>query len=503
MLRRAMPRARSKRELGQVALSDDRIAALNEIAKALTSTLQLPEIMRIVLARIKTLTFAEAISLLLYDAQRDELVFAATETLRESTFDDVRGRHSGIAAWVARSGRSALVNDPAKDPRCGRGSEPFSARAEQLLAVPVKRGRRVVGVIEVVDRYDGGAFLPSDPRALEGVAVAIGREIDWQTVGRNGAAVQTILSRVAAVVPGRGASLLLYDGETDSLVHSGSRQLQSGAVDGLRMSTEHGIAGWVARNRQALLLADASRDPRYNRSMESETHFRSRSMICVPVLCRERLLGVIQVINRLGGGSFDDAELRLVQILADHAAIAIENASLYRKAEIASLTDDLTGLANTRHLNKILPEMIARGRRLAVLVLDFDNFKQVVDRYGHLIGSQTIAQIGRRIGRVIRPGDFAARFGGDEFVVILPDTGIDAALVIAESICAEIAGFRRLEGYDVDISRVTASIGVAAFPDSAPDADGLLHAADAAMYAVKRRGKNGVAVAERGMTMSA
>src|SRR6202008_1330415 len=102
--------------------------------------------------------------------------------------------------------------------------------------------------------------------------------------------------------------------------------------------------------------------------MESETHFRARSMICVPVLCRERLLGVIQVINRLGGGSFEEGELRLVQILADHAAIAIENASLYRQAQVAALTDDLTGLANTRHLNQFLPEMIARGRRFAVLV---------------------------------------------------------------------------------------------------------------------------------------
>jgi diguanylate cyclase (GGDEF)-like protein len=279
--------------------------------------------------------------------------------------------------------------------------------------------------------------------------------------------------------------------------------LQSGAVDGLRMSTAQGIAGWVARNRQALLLPDASRDPRYNVGMEAETRFRSRSMICVPVVCKDRLLGVIQVINRVGGGSFDQEEFRLVRVLADHAAIAIENASLYRQAEVAALTDDLTGLANTRHLNQVLPDMIARGQRLALLVLDFDNFKQIVDRHGHLIGSQTIAQIGKRIGRVIRPGDFAARFGGDEFVVILPDTPIAEALRVAETLCAEIANFRRLDGHEIDISQVTASIGVAAFPDSASDADGLLHAADAAMYAVKRRGKNGVALAERGMTMSA
>ena len=126
------------------------------------------------------------------------------------------------------------------------------------------------------------------------------------------------------------------------------------------------------------------------------------------------------------------------------------------------------------------------------------NFKQVVDRYGHLVGSQTIGYIGRMIGKLIRPGDFAARFGGDEFVVILPDTPVVPAVEFAEKLRAEIAACTRLDGREIDLSEVTASIGVAVFPDHAADADGLLHAADAAMYVVKGRGKNGVAVAMKG-----
>jgi diguanylate cyclase (GGDEF)-like protein len=273
--------------------------------------------------------------------------------------------------------------------------------------------------------------------------------------------------------------------------------LQPGVIDGLRMSVERGIAGWVARHRQALRLDDASEDPRHDKTIGSETNFRPRGMLCVPVVSKDQLLGVIQVINRIGGGSFDDEELRLVQILADHAAIAIENASLYRRAELASLTDDLTGLSNSRHLNQYLPEQIRRGATLALLVLDFDNFKQVVDRYGHLVGSQTIGHIGRLIGRMIRPGDFAARFGGDEFVVILPDTKVAYAVEFAEKLRAEIAACTQLDGRRIDLSAVTASIGVAVFPDHAADADGLLHAADAAMYVVKGRGKNSVGVAAK------
>jgi diguanylate cyclase (GGDEF)-like protein len=472
------------------------LEALNEIAKALTSTLQLSEIMRIVLARIKTLTFAEAISLLLHDADRNELVFSATETLRESTFGGGHRSGGGVAAWVARMGMGTIVNDPDEDTRCG-GSLNVLAPCEgrHLMAVPLKRDDTVVGVIELADRYDGEPFAEDDLRTVEKLAAEIAATIDPESLSRDGSRVRSILAEVAAAVPSQGASLLLYDPSGRSLVFSGSRRLQPGVVDGLRMSVDRGIAGWVARHRQALRLDDASEDPRHDKAIGSETNFSPHGMLCVPVVSKNQLLGVIQVINRIGGGSFDDDELRLVQILADHAAIAIENASLYRQAELASLTDDLTGLSNSRHLNQYLPGQIRRGARLALLVLDFDNFKQVVDRYGHLVGSQTIGHIGRLIGRMIRPGDFAARFGGDEFVVILPDTSITSAVDFAERLRAQIDACTQLDGRDIDLSGVTASIGVAVFPEHAADADGLLHAADAAMYVVKRGGKNGVAVA--------
>ncbi len=477
----------------------DDLSVLNEIAKALTSTLQLPEIMRIVLARIKTLTFAEATSLLLYDAARDELVFAATETLRESTFAGLRAPpESGIAAWVARTGQSALVNDAAGDWRSAGPDEPLPpCDRRHLLAVPLLRGGQVVGVIEIADRYDGQPFQTTDMRALERTAAAIGEHADLDALSRDGAAVRALLADVAAAVPSQAAALLLYRPGGRSLTFSASRRLEAGVIDGLRMSSARGIAGWVARHRQAVRLDDASQDPRHDRSIEVETHFTPRSMLCVPLISKDQLLGVIQVMNRLDGQSFDDHELRLVQVLADHAAIAIENASLYRQAEQAALTDDLTGLGNSRHLNQLLPALIERGRPLSLLVLDFDNFKQVVDRYGHLVGSQTIAQLGRIMGALIRPGDFAARFGGDEFVVVLPDTSVAEALRIGEQLRAAIAESTQLEGREVDLTEVTASIGVAAFPEHAGDADALISAADAAMYAVKRGGKNAVALTQR------
>ncbi|MGH7789756.1 MAG: diguanylate cyclase [Candidatus Binatia bacterium] len=471
------------------------LAVINEMTKAVTSTLNLAEIVRILLQRIKTVVSAEAISLLRYDAERDELVFVATETLRDSTLDDRRSADS-LAAWVGRTGRSALVNEAAHDPR---GADPLAAGGgRHLLAVPLRRGERVVGVIELADRYDGAPFDPADQRALETAAAGLAAEIDPARLAVDGAAVHRLLAEVGAAVPSQSAALLLYDPDGRGLVFSASRQLQAGVIDGVRIPTGVGIAGWVARQRQALRLDDASADPRYNRAIEAFTKFRPRSMLCVPVVSRNVLLGVIQVMNRLDGQPFDDHQFQLVQILADHAAIAMQNAALYRQAQVAAVTDDLTGLGNSRQLSHQLPELIAAGRQLTLLVLDFDNFKQVVDRYGHLIGSQTIAFLGRLIAQQLRPGDLASRFGGDEFAIILPNSSVAAACDVAEQIRAAIAAAQCLDSGDVDISAVTASVGIAVFPDHAQDANALLRLADQAMYAVKRARKNGVGVAGSG-----
>jgi diguanylate cyclase (GGDEF)-like protein len=456
----------------------EELAAVHESLRALTSTLEFPDILRAVLDRIKAFTAAEGLSLLLYDAERDELVFAATETLAENALVG-RGEPGTdrAARGAACTGGAVLADD-------GR-----------ILAVPLRRGGKVVGAVEVRARQEHGPFGTADAERIQHAADAAFAGIDPAGLSRDAGALAGFFAGLAAAVPNEATSLVLLDESGRELAFTASRTLRPGVIDGLRLSCDRGIAGWVARHREPVRLADASADPRHDSAIAGRTGLVPHSMLCVPVVKKDRLLGVIQVINKADGSAFTDDELRLVQTLADHAAIAIENASLYREARIAAITDDLTGLANTRYFNRMLPALMARARPLTLLVLDLDNFKALVDREGHLVGSRAISHVGRLIAARLRPADLAARFGGDEFVVVLPATPTAAARELAEAIRQAIAAARVLAPDGVDISAVTASIGLATYPDHADDAESLFRAADAAMYAVKRRGKNAVGIA--------
>jgi diguanylate cyclase (GGDEF)-like protein len=248
------------------------------------------------------------------------------------------------------------------------------------------------------------------------------------------------------------------------------------------------------------VVPDVRTDPFFASRVDDATKWQTRSVICVPLRSKLRVLGVIQLVN-VDMEQFKDAELFFLQSLCDYAAIAIENARWVEKIQELTITDDCTGLYNARHLYKTLDTEVYRSSRFgyefSVLFIDLDHFKAVNDTHGHLIGSKLLAEIGYLIKAQLRLIDFAFRYGGDEFVVLLPQTGKDQALVVARRLrdALRASSFCREEGLNLN---VRASIGLATYPHDARTAHDVIRQADGMMYVVKNSSRDNIGIAQRG-----
>ena len=218
---------------------------------------------------------------------------------------------------------------------------------------------------------------------------------------------------------------------------------------------------------------------------------RGRHVVAVPLICGERMLGVLEGIRE--ERTFSKADVELLDALSRPIASALANAVRISEAERLSQTDDLTKLHNARYLRQFLLNEIRRARRygssVSALFLDLDDFKQVNDAHGHLAGSHVLMEMAAVILSSIRDTDAVARYGGDEFVIVLPDTGMELAGTVAERIREKISRHSFHAGRNLSLS-LTASFGVATFPEHASSPQQLIACADTAMYEAKAANKN-------------
>jgi diguanylate cyclase (GGDEF)-like protein len=264
---------------------------------------------------------------------------------------------------------------------------------------------------------------------------------------------------------------------------------------------EAGIATWVIEHNEPVLIRDQFEDPRVH-------HFESTGpvhggLVVVPLRGRDGVTGVL-TLERLGKDiTFADDEFELVKLFAAQVSVALQNAEVYRAVELRARTDDLTGLSNHGTFREWLAGDVARGEPFSLVMLDLDDFKSVNDALGHQAGDRFLHEVGRAIQAAGRESDHVFRYGGDEFTVILPGAGSDAARAIAERIRAAIAavGGPGTAWHGEGIS-VSASIGLATFPDDGDTADGILLAADRACFVAKRAGRGRIATAEEGLALA-
>ncbi|MDR3750866.1 MAG: sensor domain-containing diguanylate cyclase [Terracidiphilus sp.] len=305
--------------------------------------------------------------------------------------------------------------------------------------------------------------------------------------------LRTILEHMERIVEAELWTLLMLDEATQELYYAIAAGGGQEALSGLRVKVGEGVAGWVAEHGETLIVPEATHDPRMNR--EHGVQPRSvRSVIAIPLRGRKGTHGVIEIFNPRTG-QMTDYTIAFLHILADHAAIAIENAHDVARIQQLTITDDTTGLYNVRYLYEVLSRelgcCIPLGLPVSLAFLDLDHFKLVNDTHGHLIGSELLAQTGRRLQELSRKQDWCFRYGGDEFVILMPETSAEAALEQFRALLRALMDtkFQMKNGLALTVS---ASVGVATAPADGTAMHAIIGKADTRMYAVKASGRGQV-----------
>ncbi len=307
------------------------------------------------------------------------------------------------------------------------------------------------------------------------------------------AILRAILEQMERVVQAELWTLLMLDEATQELYYAlaaGGRQAE---LRDLRVKVGEGVAGWVVQHGETLLVPEAVSDPRVLR-IGSAKPSKVKSVIALPLRGRKGTHGAIEIFNPRAE-QMNDYTIAFLHILADHAAIAIENSRDVARIQQLTITDDVTGLYNVRHLYDVLSreleQMKPESSQLSLAFLDLDRFKMVNDVHGHLIGSELLASVGRRIKELSRPGDRCFRYGGDEFVLLMPDTPEKTALAHTVELHRALMGttFQMSNGLKLMVS---ASAGVATAPGDGATLHTVIGAADSRMYVVKSSGRGQV-----------
>jgi len=296
------------------------------------------------------------------------------------------------------------------------------------------------------------------------------------------------MRRVAQTTGIESYGLFVHEEEKNGLVAKSVSGAAAQALQQLSLRPGEGLAGQVCRTRVPEMHTAAAPMawPDVPRS--------ARSVIAVPLIGRDRVLGAL-LLYSVSPSAFSERELAYFTAIGKQLSIALDNATLHRRATELSYHDPLTGLFNRRYLEEALETEVRRAGRyalpLSLNMLDIDHFKGFNDTFGHTRGDEVLRAVSQRLREQTRNADIVTRYGGEEFVVILPMTTKPHARLVAEKLRAAIAA-AVVAGEGHDDGRITISVGVSTFPEDSSTATGLLQAADAALYAAKDRGRNRV-----------
>jgi diguanylate cyclase (GGDEF)-like protein len=309
-------------------------------------------------------------------------------------------------------------------------------------------------------------------------------------------AYTTILRHSAELLRSERGSLLLFDERAGELSVKAAVGPRADVAREARVALGEGVSGTVMREGRPAVVRDVSKVAGL-RPAPDERRYKTRSFISYPIVVGGRKVGVLNMTDKAGGGDYDEADLGLLDLIAPQMAMALDRVEWHSKAtqfQLLSITDPLTGLVNRRYLEERLQEELERSKRhrfaMSFMMVDIDDFKNYNDTHGHQAGDLALEMTAQCLKTALRSADVAARYGGEEFSILLPQTSLSEARVIAERIRRRIERTQFPHGKNQPLGAVTVSIGISSFGPEADTPTSVIYAADRALYVAKSRGKN-------------
>jgi diguanylate cyclase (GGDEF)-like protein len=310
-------------------------------------------------------------------------------------------------------------------------------------------------------------------------------------------AYTTILRHSAELLRAERGSLLLFDERAGELSVKAAVGPRADVTRETRVRIGEGVAGVVMREGRPAVVRDVSKVSGWNPASSSERSYKTRSFISYPISVGARKVGVLNVTDKAGGGTYDELDLGLLDMIAPQMALALDRVEWHSKAtqfQLLSITDPLTGLVNRRYLEERLQEELDRSKRhhfaMSFMMVDIDDFKAYNDAHGHQAGDLALEMTAQCLKTALRSADVAARYGGEEFSILLPQTGLAEARAIGERIRRRIERTQFPHGQSQPHGAVTVSLGVSSYSAELETPAEIIRAADRALYAAKARGKN-------------
>ena len=483
---------------------------LTQIGQAISSRLDQDEVLRSVQKELGQIfdTSNFYIAFQEGEAIRYELEVEKGEVLPKRW----RKAANGLTEYMIRTGQPLLIRSDLEQARDRLGVTDVTGQpAKSFCGAPILLSGRVAGVMAAMNTEREYVFEPRDLEVMQTAAGQVSVAVEnarlfaeeqrrsRQLAFLNNISKTAISSedseQMLAAIVAEIQKTFRFDHIGIGILDYASKDIEIKAEAGIttqvlgrRIPLGAGIVGRVARSGESALVQTSG-----NESLQGVLT-QSRSVLCIPITYGSTLLGVLNVESQ-HEDAFSPQDVLIMNTLADLLATALHNSFVFQKLQQQSITDGLTGIKTRRFFYESLSSEWRRGLRsgrpFSIILIDLDKFKAVNDTHGHLEGDLVLARVGRLLEQKCRQSNVVARYGGDEFIILMPETGIEQAQALAERLRQWLATDTMLNEH-----KITGSFGVASYPVHGRSAEEIIRVADAGMYVSKHAGGDRVSIAE-------